>query len=303
MRGMHTSSCLPRPPFDPALVLEPSSPGPVYSTPQGHLLAGDCLEHLAHIRPEVVDAIFADPPFNLKKTYGEGCADDMSAQDYLAWSKRWIDACLRTLKPGGALFLYNIPQWNIPLGAYLMEQGLTLRHSIAVEMKNGMPISGKLYPAHYMLLYFTKGKPRVFHKIRTPIETCRHCGGDVRDYGGHRKALHPDGISLKDVWTDIPPVRHTKFMAQGRKANALSTKMLDRVVDMSTDPGDLVLDPFAGSGTTPAVCQKKDRRWLAIEIDFCPAIIARLESDSVHHHVNTDRVEPPKPSRRRKEQL
>ena len=71
----------------------------------------------------------------------------------------------------------------------------------------------------------------------------------MKDYGGHRSAMNPNGVTLKDVWTDIPPVRHWKFKSKNRRANALSTKILDRVIDMSTDPGDLVIDPFGGSGT------------------------------------------------------
>src|ERR1700751_1193996 len=154
--------------------------------------------------------------------------------------------------------------------------GMQFRHSIAVEMKSCLPIPGRLYPAHYSLLYFTKGKPKTFRKIRTPIETCRHCGGEIRDYGGHRGAMNPLGVNLKDVWTDIPPVRHRKFKSEKRPANALSTKLLERVIEMSTYPGDLVLDPFGGSGTTYAVCGSRHRHWIGIEIEDTQAIVERL---------------------------
>jgi site-specific DNA-methyltransferase (adenine-specific) len=139
--------------------------------------------------------------------------------------------------------------------------------------------------------YYSKGKPKTFRKIRTPIETCRHCGGEIRDYGGHRHAMNPKGVNLKDVWTDIPPVRHWKFKSKARRANALSTKILDRVIEMSTLPGDLVLDPFGGSGTTFAVCEAKQRHWLGIEIDFADVIAERLETPTIHHHKNGDHVE------------
>ena len=62
--------------------------------------------------------------------------------------------------------------------------------------------------------------------------------------------MNPNGVNLKDVWTDIPPVRHRNFKSDQRTANALSTKLLERVIEMSTVAGDLVLDPFGGSGTT-----------------------------------------------------
>jgi site-specific DNA-methyltransferase (adenine-specific) len=103
--------------------------------------------------------------------------------------------------------------------------------------------------------------------------------------------MNPRGVTLKDVWTDIPPVRHWKFKSRDRRANALSTKILDRVVEMSTLPGDLVLDPFGGSGTTFAVCEKKGRDWIGIEIDFAEEIVNRLESGEIRSHRNNDYVE------------
>jgi site-specific DNA-methyltransferase (adenine-specific) len=103
--------------------------------------------------------------------------------------------------------------------------------------------------------------------------------------------MNPKGVTLKDVWTDIPPVRHWKFKSKERRANALSTKILDRVVEMSSLPGDLVLDPFGGSGTTFAVCEKKNRRWLGIEIDFASEIMERIESGEIRSHRNDDFVE------------
>jgi site-specific DNA-methyltransferase (adenine-specific) len=103
--------------------------------------------------------------------------------------------------------------------------------------------------------------------------------------------MNPKGVNLKDVWTDIPPVRHWKFKSRDRKANALSTKILDRVVEMSTVPGDLVLDPFGGSGTTFVVCEVKRRRWIGIEVDYANEIADRLEHGDIHSHKNGDYVE------------
>ena len=184
-----------------------------------------------------------------------------------------------------------LPRWNIVLGAHLMEAGLLFRHDIAIDVKSTLPIQGRLYPSHYSLLYFTKGKPKTFRKVRTPLELCRHCGKEVKDYGGHRHAMHPDGANLRDVWIDIPPVRHTKFQVAGRKANALSTKLLDRVIEISTVEGELVLDPFGGSGTTFAVAEKKNRSWIGIELDFAPEIAGRMSNEDVAHHRNDDFVE------------
>ncbi len=264
---------------------------PVYTSGLGALFAADCMEVLPLIKTGVIDTVFADPPFNLGKEYGENCDDLRPDNEYLKWCKRWIAECVRTVKPGGAFFLYNLPKWNVLLGAYLTEIGMDFRHWIAVEISACLPIPGRLHPSHYSLLYYVKGKPKTFRRIRTPIQTCRHCGGEVKDYGGHRDAMNPKGVNLKDVWTDIPPVRHWKFKSKDRKANALSTKILDRVVEMTTVEGDLVLDPFGGSGTTFAVCEKKGREWIGTEIDYAEEIIDRLESGEIRSHKNDDYVD------------
>ncbi len=264
---------------------------PVLQTSLGVLYQADCMQILPLIEADSIDTFFADPPFNLGKDYGAGVGDDLPEDGYLVWCYKWIDEGVRVLKPGGSFFIYNLPRWNFHLAAYLESLGMSFRHWIAIEHSSCLPIPGRLYPSHYSLLYFSKGKPRVFRRIRTPIQTCRHCGGEIKDYGGHRSAMNPNGVNLKDVWTDIPPVRHSKFKPHQRAANAISTKILDRVIEMSTEPGDLVIDPVGGSGTTYAVCEARKRRWIGIEIGDIEPIRARLNG-SVKPHQNTDFIEP-----------
>ena len=263
----------------------------IYSTHFGDLYEGDCQNLLPFIHDETIDTVFADPPFNLSKNYGRKVNDNLSEAEYVKWCKAWIDYCIRVLKPGGSLFIYNIPKWNIILGNYLTEVGLTFRHWIAVNIKLSLPIQGRLYPSHYSLLYYTKGKQRVFRKIRTPIERCRHCDKELKDYGGHRGAMNPNGVNLTDVWNDITPVRHWKFKSRKRKANQLSTKLLERVIQMSTQEYDVVLDPFGGSGTTFDVCERYSRYWIGIEIDNCDVIVERLQNEDLYPHKSEDYVE------------
>jgi site-specific DNA-methyltransferase (adenine-specific) len=287
----HRRSFAPKGTFDPSPFRVDGDLLPIFATGLGALFKGDCLEILPHLQDECVDTVFADPPFNLGKEYGASVNDRRQEDEYLDWCRKWINECYRILQPGGAFFLYNIPRWNIELGHHFNTLGMHFRHWIAIGIKFGLPISGRLYPAHYSLLYYSKGKPKTFRKIRTPIETCRHCGGEIRDYGGHRNAMNGLGVNLMDVWTDIPPVRHGKFKSPKRMANALSTKILDRVVEMSTVEGEVVLDPFGGSGTTFAVCERKDRQWLGIETESTDVIIERLSGCDLHDHKSEDYVE------------
>jgi site-specific DNA-methyltransferase (adenine-specific) len=257
----------------------------------GALFNDDCLSVLPLIKDERVDAVFADPPFNIGKYYGKRVDDSKTAITYVHWCHSWINECIRILKPGGSLFLYNLPRWNIELGNHLLTRGMTFRDWVAIDIKFGLPILGRLYPSHYSLLYFSKGKPTTFHSIRTPIKTCRHCGRELKDYGGHRKAMNPKGVNLTDVWDDIPPVRHRKFKSEKRNANQLSTKLLSRVVHLCTNRGDLVLDPFGGAGTTFDVCERLDRHWIGIEIGDCEAAIERLRGGDIKPHASHDYVE------------
>jgi site-specific DNA-methyltransferase (adenine-specific) len=255
---------------------------PILQTSFGKLYQDDCLSFLRSVEPESVDLAFADPPFNLGKEYSSRIDDALAPQEYLAWCEAWLDEMVRTLKPGGALFLWNLPKWNLPLGAYL-GRSLTFRHWISVDIKYSLPIQGRLYPSHYALLYFIKGnRPAVFHPDRTPILCCRHCGGELRDYGGYKDKMNPKGVSLSDVWTDIPPVRHAKY--KRRDANALSLKLMDRILSIASDPGSLVLDPFGGSGTTFVAAELLGRRWIGSELD-CSVIVERfdaLDGDAAH---------------------
>jgi site-specific DNA-methyltransferase (adenine-specific) len=229
-----------------------------------------------------VDLAFADPPFNLGKQYSSKINDQLAEHEYLRWCQAWLDEMIRVLKPGGALFLFNLPKWNMQLGAYL-GQKLTFRHWITVDIKYNLPIAGRLYPSHYSLLYFVKGKKSaIFHPDRLPVTCCRHCGGELKDYGGYKDKMNPLGVSLTDVWSDIPPVRHAKY--KKREANGLALKLVDRVLSMASDPGSLVLDPFGGSGTTYVAAELTGRRWIGSELD-CAAILERfdmLEGDRQH---------------------
>lgn len=249
---------------------------PYLTTSRGILFQADCLDVFEFVKDESVHCVFADPPFNLGKEYdGAAISDDLPDKRYLEWSQEWLSECRRVLVPGGSLFVYNIPEWLIHFGHFLsVELQMNFRHWIALSMKNTFPRGKQLYPAHYGLVYFTKGEPRVFHKLRTDIPTCRHCGGDIKDYGGHRDKLNEKGLTLTDFWEDTSPVRHSKYKT--RVANELKPMIPERAILTSTDPGDIVLDPFGGGGSTYQISEKHGRNWIGVEIGSCEPILERL---------------------------
>lgn len=270
----------------------------VYLSEYGILYQGDCVKFLSALPDESVDLVFADPPFNLGKEYGKGISDKMEVDRYLDWSKQWLSESIRVLKKGGSLFVFNLPRWCIEYGAFLNRKEMCFRHWIACRMPKAFPRGKKMSPAHYGLIYYTKGEPGVFNKVYTPIQVCRHCGGEIRDYGGHRKSLNEKGINLMDVWdmqedvwedaseadstemlwtlteemwADIPPVRHRRH--KKRVPNELAPIMLERIIAMASNPGQIVVDPFGGSGTTFYAAEKLHRYWIGSELgDTAPAV-------------------------------
>lgn len=300
----------------------------VHTTAWGELYHGDCVDFLRALPDASVDMAFADPPFNLGKQYGRGISDTLQDDDYLRWSKSWLSEIIRSLASGGTLFVFNLPRWLVEYGAFLNHNGMVFRHWIAMRMPKAYPRGRRLSPAHYGCLYYTKGEPKTFNRIYVPVQTCRHCKGEIRDYGGHRKALNERGINLMDVidspadvwidapdvlppgrgwteaddvWDDIPPVRHSKYKTRG--ANELAPLMLERLIGLATNRGDLVVDPFGGSGTTFYAAERLERRWLGTEIGDVEPAIRRLGDLATGVDVRWERARGPHKGHDTKDQL
>ncbi len=247
------------------------------STTHGVLFEDDCMNILPKISSNSIDCVFADPPFNIGKDYKNGYNDIREKKEYLKWCEKWIAECSRILKPGGSFFLYATPELNIVFGNFIGKR-MQFRHWIAVSMKATFKRGKRLYPAHYSLLYYTKGEPSVFNDLRTPIPLCRHCGGEIPDYGGHRDKMNPKGVNLTDVWTDTSPNRHSKFKVRDG-VNELKLIIPERAILMSTNPGDVVLDPFGGGGSTFQAAEKHHRNWIGVELFDSKHIKERMKEN------------------------
>jgi len=239
------------------------------------------LERVARWHPEgVFDLAFADPPYNLAKLY-DSYRDTLAEQQYLAWCERWLEGLARVLKPGGSLFVLNLPRWAMHHAAFLNAR-LIFRHWIAWDALSEP--RGRLLPAHYALLYYTKpGAPPVFRYA--PVASADAPGAAapageadrVQPPDAPKYCLRPaclrcrkargddDKCELSDVWADIHRIRHRR----DRDAHPcqLPERLLERIIRLTTRPGDLVFDPFCGAGTTAIAARKLGRDFVVVDLD------------------------------------
>jgi len=223
---------------------------------------GDAIEVMKKIPDNSVDMTFADPPFNLKKSY-DTYADDKETKDYLTWCNEWLCQMVRITKPTGSIFVHNIPKWLTYYAAYL-NQIAYFKHWIAWDAM-GAPLGKTLLPNHYGILWYVKTKNFKFYDIRAPHHTCRSCGELLKDYGGKKNLIHPFGTLVSDVWTDIYRIRHNK--RRDEHPCQLPIHLLERPILMCTDENDVVFDPFIGTGTTAIAAKRLGRNYIGIDID------------------------------------
>ncbi|MCL4280322.1 MAG: hypothetical protein KJZ60_11705, partial [Ignavibacteriaceae bacterium] len=227
------------------------------------ILNGDSLELFKDIPDNSIDITFADPPFNLKKKYN-GYKDSLEFKEYLNWCEVWIKEMVRVTKPTGAIFLHNIPKW-LTYYSSILNKYATFRHWISWDAPTA-PMGKSLQPSHYGILYYVKDiKQSKFYELRYPHKRCRKCGYLLKDYGGKKEGLHSFGPLLSDVWTDIHRIKHNKY--RDEHPCQLPIHLLERIILMSTDESDVVLDPFMGTGTTAIASKRLGRKFIGFELD------------------------------------
>jgi len=242
------------------------------------ILQGDCLELFKSIPDSSVDMTFADPPFNLKKKY-TSYNDSLEIQEYLNWCEKWIFEMVRVTKPTGSIFLHNIPKWLTYYATYL-NKFANFKHWISWDAPTA-PMGKSLQPAHYGILFYTKNaKNAKIYELRHPHKRDRKQGYLWKDYGGKKDGLHPFGPLVSDVWTDIHRIKHNT--KRDPHPCQLPIHLLDRLILMTTDENDIVLDPFSGTGTTAISAKRLGRNFMGFELDEKYAEISRQKLELVN---------------------
>ena len=245
------------------------------------IIRGDCLELLGNIPDNSIDITFADPPFNLKKKYNS-YEDSLEFKEYIKWCGQWIEEMVRVTKPTGSIFVHNIPKW---LSYYVkfLNDWATFKHWIAWYAPTA-PMGKSLQPAHYGVLFYVKDLRKAkIYEIRMPHERERKSNYLRKDYGGKKASLHPFGPLVSDVWTDIHRIKHNKY--RDEHPCQLPVPLLERLLLMTTDEGDVVLDPFVGTGTTAVAAKKLGRKYIGFDLDeeykrICEVNLSKIHPDS-----------------------
>ena len=242
---------------------------------------GDCLDVLSGMPEGGVDLIYCDPPF-FTQTNWKGAAGEFSDKwrdmdDFVGAMRQRAEAMKRVLKPGGSLYWHCDPTASHYLKVML--DGVFGRDKFRREIVWSLAATGGFKPAaenwarsHDTILYYA-GEGRVFNKEFRPyspqtLDTYRHTDADgkrCQKRGG--RVLYPkEGVPVGSVWDGIPNSYHQARAEKHGYPTQKPIKLLSRIIAASSNPGDLVFDPFMGSGTTLVAAKKLGREYGGCDI-------------------------------------
>jgi modification methylase len=248
--------------------------------PLDQILQGDCLDQLPSLPPESVDLIFADPPYNLQlngdlwrpnNTLVQGVDDAWDRFDnfraYDEFTRAWLTACRRVLKPHGTLWVIGSYHNIYRVGAVLQDLGFWILNDFTWVKVNPMPnFRGVRFTnAHETLLW------------------CQKERGAPYTFNHHAMKAQNEGKQMRSDWYLPVCTGAERLMLDRRKAHSTQKPeaLLYRVILSSSNPGDVVLDPFFGTGTTGAVARRLHRRWIGIEREPGYVQLARRRIEAV----------------------
>lgn len=240
----------------------------------------DLFEVLDFLPGGVVDLLVVDPPYNLTKTFNSTSFQERSANDYMLWLEKWLPQLLRTLKKSASVYVCG--DWKMS-GAlqFVLEKYLTIRNRISWEREKGRGAKQNWKNCSEDIWYCTVSDDFIFNvdavkQKRKVIAPYRQDGipKDWEETGdGNYRLTHPSNF-----WTDIT-IPFWSMPENTDHPTQKPEKLVAKLILASSHTGDLVLDPFLGSGTTAVVSKKLSRRFIGIEIDNLYACLAekRLE--------------------------
>jgi len=222
------------------------------------IIAGDCIEILRGLDEPFADLIFADPPFNIGYKY-DVYEDRKAYDEYYAWTEQWMSACCGALKPTGSFWVAIGDEYAAEVRIIARGLGLHLRNWVIWHYTFGQNTKRKFARSHAHLFYWTKHpKDFTFNDMAVRIPSARQT-----TYADKR--ANPKGKLPDDVWSFSRVCGTFKERVQWHPCQ-MPERVLERIIKVSSNPGDLVCDPFSGSGTTCVVAARLKRNYLGIDI-------------------------------------
>lgn len=214
----------------------------------------DCITYMRSIPDNSIDFIFADPPYNLSKSKlksekfkfstDKGEWDKFTDEDFLKFNEEWIHECVRILKPNGSIFISGTYHNIYACGFILSRFGMTILNEIIWHKSNATPnlTCSRLVADHENIIWARKGDKHTFN------------------YKDSLKFNH--GKQLRCLWTSSK-----KASAEYKHPTQKPEWLLHRLLTIASKEGDIILDPFLGSGTTAVVAKRMKRKYLGCEKD------------------------------------
>ena len=231
------------------------------------VVLGDSLKVMKLMRGESVDLIFADPPYNIGKDFGNNKDKWGDVDSYVEWCKSWIDECMRILKPNGTMYFMTATQHMPYLDVYVSRKYHVLSRIIWAYDSSGVQ-SKKIYGSLYepiLMVAKTSDAAYTFNAQSIMIEAKTGAQRKLIDYRKDPPQPYNDKKVPGNVW-QFPRVRFRMDEYENHPTQKPEA-LLERIVLASSNKGDVVLDPFAGSFTTCAVAARLGRRTIGIELN------------------------------------
>lgn len=225
----------------------------------GDIVQGDCVELLNRLDAPIADLIFADPPFNIGYKY-DVYEDRKAYDDYYAWTEQWMAACYHALKPTGSFWVAIGDEYAAEVKIIGDSLGLHLRNWVIWHYTFGQNTKKKFARSHAHLFYWVKD-PRTF---TFNDEAVRVFSDRQREY--HDRRASPKGKIPDDSWWEFPRVCGTFDERVQFHPCQMPLSILSRIVRASSNAGDVVFDPFAGSATTLVAARRLGRRPAGTEL-------------------------------------